>query len=376
MNALLKIVIAVVVATIACVILLRSMFKKSVFMRVGIVWFITLITVVITLGLRAAFFNDSRLAYVLFQLLNVVVCVGGFVYASMKVVRPLKRMVDRLTQLAKGDLDVDISDTTSLGKQNELVDISNATLMLRDNLRSIVQQLNDNIDNLSTTGSSVNGASEKLTDSATSQTASLEEISASMEQMVSNIDSNASSANESEKISSEVRAGMENVASRSRESLDAVHQIATQIGIVNDIAYQTNILALNAAVEAARAGEYGRGFAVVATEVRKLAERSREAADDIVNYTRTTVGITEQSAKQVEELIEKISQFTEIVSHISSAIHEEAQGAGQVNIALQQLNEHAQGTSSLVADLNEGVASIEAAGKNLGELIKFFKFSK
>ena len=148
-----------------------------------------------------------------------------------------------------------------------------------------------------------------------------------MEEMVANIQQNTDNAQEAEKISQKVNEGVNKVGFAAQESLSSIKNIAEKIGIINDIAFQTNILALNAAVEAARASEQGRGFAVVAAEVRKLAERSKVAADEIVALSTKSVNVTENASQLMEALIPEIERTAKLVQEIAAASMEQSSGA-------------------------------------------------
>ena len=153
-----------------------------------------------------------------------------------------------------------------------------------------------------------------------------------------------------------------------------IHQnIAEKIGIVNDIAFQTNILALNAAVEAARAGEQGKGFAVVAAEVRKLAERSKVAADEIVSLSAKSVKITEDAAALMGTLMPEIERTAKLVQEIAAASLEQSGGADQVNSAIQQLNQVTQQNAAASEEMATSAEELNSQADQLRELVNFFK---
>jgi methyl-accepting chemotaxis protein len=193
-----------------------------------------------------------------------------------------------------------------------------------------------------------------------------------MEEMAANIQQNTENAQRTNTISSKVSQGVQKVGAASKESLVSIRNIAEKISIINDIAFQTNILALNAAVEAARAGEHGKGFAVVAAEVRKLAERSKIAADEIVSLASKSVGVTEGSAKLLETLIPDIEETAKLVQEISAASMEQSSGADQVNNAIQQLNQFVQQNAETSQQMASSSEELKSFADRLKDTIRYF----
>ena len=155
--------------------------------------------------------------------------------------------------------------------------------------------------------------------------------------------------------------------------MEANRTIADKIKVINDIAFQTNILALNAAVEAARAGEYGRGFAVVAAEVRKLAEKSKIAADEIVALSMKSYELARGAEQKMKEIMPEIEKTTRMVQEISAASSEQNNGANQINLAFQALNSITQQNASASEELSTGAEQLANQAEQLKDLISFFK---
>jgi len=236
---------------------------------------------------------------------------------------------------------------------------------LVDSLRSVVGEVHGAADSVSSGSQQLSANSEQVSQGATEQAAATEQASASMEEMAANIRQNADHAAQTEKMARQSARDAEASGVAVDKAVGAMRTIADKIGIVQEIARQTDLLALNAAVEAARAGEHGRGFAVVASEVRKLAERSQSAAAEISLVSSETVKAAADAGQMLSRLVPDIRRTAELVLEISSACREQDIGASQINEAIQQLDQVTQQN----ANASEQISSTsEELARQAGEL--------
>ena len=279
----------------------------------------------------------------------------------------LRKTSDVADRIAEGDLTVEhqaLSDEDQLGL---------ALITMIDRLRTVVGTTSAAIENVSAGSRQLAASSEQVSQGATEQAASAEEASASMEQMAANIKQTADNAAQTEKIARQSSRDAEASGQAVEKAVSAMRTIAEKIGIVQEIARQTDLLALNAAVEAARAGEHGKGFAVVASEVRKLAERSQSAASEIGSVSSDTVKVATHAGEMLSRLVPDIRRTAELVTEISAACREQDIGAAQINEAIQQLDQVTQvnaGASDQISATSEELAS---QAEELLSSISFFR---
>lgn len=372
MSPVLLLVIGTVVSSLAATWILSKYFRRSAFKRVGILWLITLLFVMLTVSLRYIYFPENSLMKGILMAMNVLVCLVAFYLAASRVATPLTRLAAELRRISEGHLEtLDISDL-KVDSRTDLGELVEATSALYSKLTEIVDQLQAQAGSLDDSSAKLGDFSQTLVKASNDQAAAAEEISASMEEISGTVQQNASNAREAGQLTGNVSSGVEMINKQSNESLESIRHIAQRIGIISDIAYQTNILALNAAVEAARAGEYGRGFAVVASEVRKLAERSRTAADDIVSHTGDTVEVTERSASGMESLANDVIKASNLVADIAEAAAMESQGIESVTSAVAQLNELSQASAELSSSLLSHSEHLDNDTQRLRQLLAFF----
>lgn len=299
----------------------------------------------------------------------VVVLAILFAYIITSMIRkPIRTCVEFAKKIANGDLSQSI-ETKSNDEIGEL--ILNLQLM-GNRLNSMIKDILLGAEGINQASNEISSLSQTLSEGANRQAASTEEVSSSMEEIASNIQQNAENATQTEKISlkavSEIKLGHK----ATNDTAATMKKIAETITIINDIAFQTNILALNAAVEAARAGEHGKGFAVVASEVRKLAERSRIAADEIQNLSSRGVSVSHEAGEKLSNIVNEIERTAQLVQDIAAASHEQSSGTEQINNAIQQLNDVTQQNASSSTELATNSEELSAQAEQLKNMVSNF----
>ncbi len=313
-------------------------------------------------------FKNTRLRVIIIVLIMLI---GPGIMAILMIIgigKSIRQIQDALTQVSHGDLKIKFK---SYGK-DELGALMKKLEQTSAKLQEVISSVRLAAINMSHASNELSSVSQDVAQGASEQASTSEEIASSVEEMAGNIQQNSSNAEETDGISQRASDKVKTVSDSAVSSLERIVEISERVSIIGDIAFQTNILSLNAAVEAARAGEHGRGFGVVATEVGKLAERSKSAANEINELSKLTVQVTEESRHLLGELIPDIQKTTELVKQISSASQEQNQGASQINIAIQQLSMVTQQNAASSEEMATSAAEMSAQAKQLRQTMSFF----
>ncbi|HSR36240.1 MAG TPA: methyl-accepting chemotaxis protein, partial [Desulfurivibrionaceae bacterium] len=271
-----------------------------------------------------------------------------------------------ISEVSQGNLTVEVpilSDKDTLGK---------SLAVMTEKLRDVVCEVQAAADNVAAGSQQLSSTADQLSQGSSEQASASQEASSSMEQMASNIDQNADNARQTEQIASQSAEDAKQSGQSVAQTVEAMDNIAEKIRIIEEIARQTNLLALNAAIEAARAGDHGKGFAVVAAEVRKLAERSQRAAAEINVLASSSVEVAQKAGRMLDKLVPDIQRTAELVREISVACNEQSQGAGQINTAIQQLDQVTQSNASAAEEMSASAEELSAQAEQLLGTISFF----
>ena len=327
--------------------------------------------------------NSSSLWFLILGAIALGVGIFSALRLSQGITRPIADAVKLAETVASGDL----TATVKASSKDEIGQLLQALGKMNDNLAKIVADVRHGTESIATSAGEIANGNLDLSSRTEEQASSLEETASAMEELTSTVKQNADNARQANQLavsasSVAVQGGqvVNQVISTMGTITESSKRISDIIGVIDGIAFQTNILALNAAVEAARAGEQGRGFAVVASEVRNLAQRSANAAKEIKGLITDSVESVEAGSKLVaqagatiSEVVESVRRVTDIVSEISAASAEQSTGIEQINQAVVQMDEVTQQNAALVEEAAAASQAMQDQSNKLEQLVSVFK---
>lgn len=316
-------------------------------------------------------FDRDISALITFSIIEGIIILGIMLFIFHDLFKTLggdpRYAAQVCNQVAQGDLSIEIEL-----KHNDKTSLLSSITNMKNQLATIIHDVRSSSEALSSASTEVNSTAQTIAKGASVQAASVEETSASMEQMSASISQNNENAGitngMAQQASKEATVGGEAVS----ETVDAMQKIAEKISVIDDIAYQTNLLALNAAIEAGRAGDHGKGFAVVASEVRKLAERSQFAAQEIGELAKDSVKRADLAGQSLQEMVPSINKTADLVQEIAAASSEQASGVHQINEAIAQVNQTMQHNAAASEELSATSEEMNVQALQLQDSVNYF----
>ena len=288
-----------------------------------------------------------------------------------KMTKPVKTATEAAKTIEKGVLDKNLITVNADG--DELQEMQNSLSNMISELTNVVEQIRSNSKRVHASAFALEKEAQNLSESTSEMASSTEEVSSAVEEMTANITQNINNTSKAEQLSDEMLKNVETSNDSTKRMNESMNKVAERISVIQAIAAQTNILALNAAVEAARAGESGKGFSVVAGEVKKLAEKSKAAAEEIEKLSRKALMVSEAAISDLDNLVPIIKETSILIQEIAAASSEQKFGIEQISSAITEMNNGTQKNASQAENLMTRSEYLNEQAKKLKSIISFFK---
>jgi methyl-accepting chemotaxis protein len=311
--------------------------------------------------------NQAQIGLILAIAFVLTVVLG--LYFGKWFMHPLLEIIEVTRQLQEGHL----HDRTDVKRNDELGDLATQVNSVVDKLASVISRIREMTGSVSAASNELNTSAHQLAQGSEQQAATLQEIASSLQNVDASVGRNAQHARDTARMANEASTQAERGGEAVRETVGAMREITQKILIVDDIAYQTNLLALNAAIEAARAGTHGKGFAVVAGEVRKLAERSQAAAQQISDLAKKSVAVAENAGTLLDRTVPMIRDTSNLIQEIAAASQEQMAAIREINVGVTQLEEVVQQNATSSHELSATATGLASQSSSLQREVDFFQ---
>lgn len=313
--------------------------------------------------------TEADYAIIMLIIFSLLFGIPVSVYIARLISIPVKESALLARTMSTGDL----TTTVAYACKDEIGEMCIALNDMSLKLRDIILNVQSGAENVASGSEELSATAENLSQAVTEQAATVEEVSSSMEELSATVTATLDNAGQTESIARGVATDAEEGGKAVSMTVSAMREIAEKISIVEEIARQTNLLALNAAIEAARAGEHGKGFAVVAAEVRKLAERSGQAANEISELSGSSLDVAEKAGNMLEKMVPEIKKTAELIQEIQQSTNEQHAGLKQITIASQQMDQVTQSNASASEEVASTSEELASQAEVLQNEIAFFK---
>ncbi len=319
---------------------------------------------------KYASFDNMQNTMIVLALLAIISGVVMIIFITRNIMNVLGGEPQQVSTLTRKVSDGDL--TQDFGKKEHRGLFANVVEMM-ERLTGIVKEVTTSSNAITQASGQMSSSAQVISMGSSQQAAASEEVASSMEEMMKHIKENSKKAGESETMASELLAEIDQGRAAIEKTVSSMSDITSRITIINEIARQTNILSLNAAVEAARAGESGKGFAVIASEVRKLAERSQQSADEIDNISQSSMQVANDAGTLFKTLSEKITKTAFLVKGISQASLDQNTRADHINMAVQELNNIIHQNASSSEELAASSEELASQAELMKDAVGYFK---